>query len=257
MKKYCCFIGLMGLNLFTPTIFAQTTPGQTQQAEFALGIGVASFQTAQKGVKAKQIALPLVSYRGERLSFQVTTLSYKMAEFEGVALSALVSGRIQGYEAADSPYLQGMKMRSDTVDAGISVDWNGFSLSYKHDLLSKHQGDEVALFYSKGFDFGKLQLITGAGLAWQSKKLNQYYFGVNGSEAQNLVVQGQVFNRTEYQTEAALVPKVNAMAIYSLSPSWALIGGGEVEVLPEEITDSPIMGEKNAWGVFLGIVRNF
>ena len=29
---------------------------------------------------------------------------------------------------------------------------------------------------------------------------------------------------------------------------WALIGGAEVEFLPEEITDSPIIGEKNSWG---------
>ena len=31
----------------------------------------------------------------------------------------------------------------------------------------------------------------------------------------------------------------------------------EVEFLPEDITDSPIMGEKNAWGVFVGLVRSF
>lgn len=252
MKISCCYFGLIGL-----TFFAQTTFAQTPQAEFALGIGVASFQDPQKGLSAKQVALPLLSYQGERLSFQVTTLSYKMAELGEVEINALVSGRIQGYEATDSPYLHGMKTRSDTVDGGISFDWNGFSLSYKHDLFSKHKGDEVALFYSKGFDLGKLQLMTGAGVAWQSKKLNHYYFGVNASEAQNLVVQGHLFNRTDYQAEAALIPKVNALAIYSLSTSWALIGGGEVEFLPEEITDSPIISEKNAWGVFIGIVRYF
>ncbi|HOY23561.1 MAG TPA: MipA/OmpV family protein [Cellvibrio sp.] len=252
MKKSCLYLGLCGLTFFTQTAFAQPP-----EAELALGIGLASFQDPQKGLDAKQVVLPLVSYRGERLNFQVTTLSYKLVELGDVEINALVSGRIQGYEAIDSPYLRGMKTRSDTLDGGISLDWNGFSLSYKHDLFSKYKGDEVALSYSKGFDLGKLQLMTGAGVTWQSEKLNHYYFGVNTSEAQNLVVQGSLFNRTHYQVEAALVPEVNALAIYSLSKSWALIGGAEVEFLPEEITDSPIIGEKNSWGAFIGLARNF
>lgn len=247
MKKSALYLGLFGLTFIA----------QAAQAELALGIGLASFQDPQKGLDAKQIVMPLVSYRGERLNFQVTTLSYKIAEFSDVEINALVSGRIQGYEAEDSQYLRGMKTRSDTLDGGISLDWNGFSLSYKHDLFSKHKGDEVSLSYSKGFDLGKLQLMTGAAITWQSEKLNHYYFGVNTNEAQNFVVQGKSFNRTGYQVDAALVPKVNALAIYSLSNSWALIGGAEVEFLPEEITDSPIIGEKNSWGVFMGIARNF
>lgn len=257
MKKTCFYLGLCGLTFFTQTAFAQAPSTQDSKTELALGIGLASFQDTQKGLDAKQIALPLVSYRSERLNFQVTTLSYKLIELGDVEINALVSGRIQGYEAIDSPYLRGMKTRSDTLDGGISLAWNGFSLSYKHDLFSKHKGDEVALSYSKGFDFGKLQLMTGAGVTWQSEKLNHYYFGVNTSEAQNLVLQGSLFNRTHYQVDAALVPKVNALAIYSLSKSWALIGGAEVEFLPEEITDSPIIGEKNAWGAFIGLARNF
>lgn len=247
----------MNMRIFSLSLLSMTLFAASAKAELAVGPGIASFQDPQKGLDAKQIALPLVSYRGERLNFQVTTLSYKMVELGDVEINALVSGRIQGYEAIDSPYLRGMRTRSDTLDGGISLDWNGFSLSYKHDLFSKHKGDEVALSYSKGFDLGKLQLMTGAGVTWQSEKLNHYYFGVNASEAQNLVVQGSVFNRTHYQVEAALVPEVNALAIYSLSKSWALIGGAEVEFLPEEITDSPIIGEKNAWGVFVGLARAF
>ncbi len=247
MKKSSLYLGLLSLTFFA----------QTAHAELSLGIGLASFQAPQKGLDAKHIVMPLVSYQGERVNFQITTLSYRMVSLGDLEISALVSGRIQGYEADDSPYLRGMKTRSDTLDGGISLDWNGFSLSYKHDLLSNYKGDEVALSYSKGFDLGKLQLMTGAGVTWQSEKLNHYYFGVNTSEAQKFVVQGSVFNRTGYQADAALVPKVNALGIYSLSPSWALIGGAEVEFLPEEITDSPIIGEKNSWGAFIGIARNF
>ena len=252
MKKSSLYLGLLSLTFIAQTAFAQQT-----EAELALGIGLAGFQDPQRGLDAKQLAMPLVSYRSERVNFQITTLSYRMVSLGDLEISALVSGRIQGYEAIDSPYLRGMKTRSDTLDGGISLDWNGFSLSYKHDLLSKYKGDEVALSYSKGFDLGKLQLMAGAGVTWQSEKLNHYYFGVNASEAQKIVVQSRLFNRTGYQTDAALVPKVNALGIYSLSPSWALIGGAEVEFLPEEITDSPIIGEKNAWGAFIGIARNF
>lgn len=247
MKNSSLYIGLFGLTFFA----------QAAQAELALGAGLAVFQNPQKGFDAEKIALPLVSYQGERLSFRVTTLSYRIASLGELEINAQVSGRIQGYEAADSLYLDGMKTRSNTLDGGISLDWHGFSLSYKHDLLAKYKGDELALTYSKGFEFGKLQLITGAGVTWQSEKLNHYYFGVDAAEAKTFNVENTLFNRHYYQTEAALVPKINALGIYSLSKSWALIGGAEVEFLPNEITDSPIIGEKNAWGVFAGLVRNF
>lgn len=247
----------MNMRIFSLSLLSMTLFATSAQAELAVGLGIASFQDPQKGMGTRQLPIPMISYTGERLGFQITTLSYRLVELGDLEISALASGRLQGYETADSPYLNGMKDRANTLDGGIGLDWNGFSLSYTHDLFSKHKGDEVALAYTKGFGLGKAEVMLGAGVTWQSEKLNQYYYGVAPSEARSLIVDNKVFNRTAYKTEDAVVPKINALVKYPVFDSWALVAGAEVNFLPTEITDSPIIENKNAWGVFAGIAKVF
>jgi len=245
----------MNVRIVCLSLFSVGCLATTAQADLALGIGLASFQDPQIGMETRQMAIPLVSYTGERLNFQVTTLNYRLLELGDLEISTLVSGRLQGYETSDSPYLAGMKDRSNTLDGGISLDWHGFSVSYTHDLLSKHKGEEVALSYTKGFGLGKAEIMLGAGVTWQSEKLNQYYYGVAPSETRSLIVKGKTFNRTAYKTEDAISPKINMLVKYPVFDSWALIGGAELNFLPDVITDSPIIENKTAWGFFAGIVK--
>lgn len=247
----------MNIRFLSFSLLSLACIAGSAQAELAVGVGIASFQDPQKGMDTRQLAIPLISYTSERLDFQVTTLSYRLANLGDLEIRALAAGRLQGYETADSPYLAGMKDRSNTLDGGISLDWGGFSLSYTHDLLSKHKGDEVSLSYAKGFGVGKAEVMFGAGVTWQSEKLNQYYYGVAPSEVRTLIVNGKTFNRTAYKTEDAISPKINMLVKYPVFDSWAFIGGAEVNFLPEEITDSPIIENKNAWGVFAGIAKTF
>lgn len=245
MRTYS--VSLLGLACFVTTA----------QAELAVGLGIASSQDPQTGMDASHLAIPLISYTGERLSFQITTLSYRLVEVDDLSISATASARLQGYDAVDSPYLTGMKDRSNTVDGGVSLDWNGFSLSYTHDVLSKHQGDEVALAYTQGFGVGTAEVMLGVGITWQSAKLNQYYYGVEPSEARAFTVNNTIFERTAFKVEDALLPEINLLVKYPILNSWILIGGAEVSYLPKEITNSPIIQNNNVWGIFTGVMTVF
>lgn len=247
----------MNMRIFSLSLLSLACCAVTAHAELAVGFGVAGFQDPQKGMESRNMAIPLISYTGERLSFQITTLSYRVVDVGDIHFSALASARLQGYEVVDSPYLVGMKDRSNTLDGGMSLDWNGFSLSYTHDLLSKHKGDEVSFTYNKGFGLGKAEVMLGAGVTRQSEKLNQYYYGVAPNESRSLIVDNKAFNRTAYKTEGATVPKINMLVKYPVFGSWALVSGAEVNFLPKEITDSPIIENKNAWGAFAGVVKVF
>lgn len=39
--------------------------------------------------------------------------------------------------------------------------------------------------------------------------------------------------------------------MYHINPSWFLIGGASAEFYPEEITNSPLVDDDMAWGIFL------
>ena len=199
----------------------------------------------------------MISYTGDRLSFQFTTLSYRLTSFGEVQINALASVRSQGYDSNDSQYLRGMKDRKDTLDGGIGLDWKGINLSVSHDMLSIHKGSEVSLSYNHGFDLGKLQLSVGGGVNWQSKELTNYYYGVNESEAKTLMVDGKIFNRTAYHVKSDCIPKANMFMRYALTDSWSLISGAEINFLPHNISDSSIVDGNVSWGAFAGIAHSF
>lgn len=247
MKKTYVFFGMLSLAI-------ASSPAQ---AELLLGAGVAGYLNPQKGLKAREQLFPMISYTGDRLSLQFTSLSYRLTDIGDVKIHAIASARSQGYQSKDSQYLAGMKDRQDTLDGGIGFDWKGFNLSLMHDTLSRHKGSEVSLFYNHGFDLGKLQLSVGAGINWQSKELSNYYFGVNQSEVKNLLVDGKIFHRTAYQLKSDCIPKASMFMRYGISDSLTLISGAEINFLPKAITDSPIVKGNVSWGLFAGLAHPF
>lgn len=239
------------------SVLSLAIASMSAQAELALGVGVAGYLNPQKGLDVREQIFPMISYTGDRLSFEFTTLSYRLASLGDLQINAVASIRSQGYYSSDSQYLSGMKDRDDTIDGGIGLDWKGVNLSLTHDMLSTHKGSELSLTYNHGFELGKLQLNVGAGVNWQTKELTNYYYGVNESEAKTLVVDGKKFSRTAYHVKSTCIPKANIFMRYALTNSWALISGAEINFLPKNITDSPIVDGNISWGLFTGIVRSF
>lgn len=227
------------------------------QAELSLGLGMASYLDPYKGQETEHLAAPLIAYSGDRFNFQFTTLSYRLLTVADVEVSLLAAARIQGYEASDSPYLVGMDARDGSLDGGIGLDWNGFNLSLTTDWLGKHKGHEASLTYTNGYDLGKLQLLTSVGFNWQSRALTNYYYGVRSAEAREFMIDDQLFERAAYNADDATFPKIGFLAKYSLAGSWFLIGGAEIQFLPDAITLSPIVGKDETWGAFLGVARDF
>ncbi len=226
-------------------------------AELALGVGAAGYLRPQKGLDAKGILIPLISYSGDRWSYQINTLSYRMVSFGDLQVNAVATARIQGYDEKDSPYLKNMGSRDSTIDGGVSLDWRGMNLTYIHDALNKHKGAEASISYGKGFDFNQLKMTVGTGLIWQGKELTNYYYGVKPAEASTLLIDGKTFTRDTYVTKDALIPKVNILVKYSMFDSWLLLGGAEINFLSATITKSPIVDSKVSWGVFMGVARSF
>lgn len=247
MKKSQLWLSILSLALAS----------SSAHAELLLGAGIAGYLNPQKGLDAKELAFPMISYTGDRLSFQFTTLSYRLASFGDVQINALASVRSQGYVSNDSEYLRGMKDREDTLDGGIGLDWKGINLSISHDMLSTHKGSEVSLSYNHGFDLGKLQLSLGGGVNWQSKELTNYYYGVDTSEAKIFTIDGKDFYRYAYRVKRDCIPKANMFMRYALTDSWSLISGAEINFLPNNISDSPIVDGNVSWGAFAGIARSF
>lgn len=240
------------------TLVASIVFSQTAFANWDLGIGVASFQEPIKSLDREYQPIPMVAYRGERWNFQITTLSYKIHQWGDLGLNAQVAGRFDGYDPEDSPYLTGMDKRRPTLDYGFALDWRGFELSISQDALSEHDGQIISFGYGKGFEMGKWMLMPKLSLNWQSDKRINYYYGVELDEVAMLNIDGENFYRNAYAVDSqTLIPEASLMAMYHLNQNWFLIGGASAEFYAEEITDSPLVDDDMAWGMYFGVARHF
>ena len=53
------------------------------------------------------------------------------------------------------------------------------------------KGSKLSLTYNDDFDLYKLHLSLELNIYWQSKKLTDYYYGVNESEAKTSIANGK------------------------------------------------------------------
>jgi MipA family protein len=240
--------------LFTASIFFS----HTASANWDIGLGVATYQPPIKSLEQEYQPIPLIAYHGERWNFQINTLSYKIHQWGDLGFSAQLTGRFDGYDPEDSPYLTGMSSRRSTLDYGFALDWHGFELAVSQDALGEHDGQIISFGYSNGIEMGNWMLMPKLSVSWQSDKRINYYYGVANNEVATLIIDDEIFYRNAYAVDSqVLIPEASLLAIYNLNKSWFLIGGASAEFYPEEITDSPLVDEDMAWGMFLGIARHF
>src|SRR6185503_2402706 len=93
---------------------------QEQEREFSLGVAGAAYRGGQREMETQTNVAPLVYYQSKRLSVVFTTISYHFIADGPVQLSVLGSGRFDGYDPGDSPYLSDMR-RSNTFDVGLEA----------------------------------------------------------------------------------------------------------------------------------------
>jgi outer membrane protein len=108
----------LGWLLFTSS-HAQG-PGQPQ---WGLGVIAGTERQAYRDFDDKAEALPLVFYESQRVRFVGDTLDLKLPAAGAVSWRIRMRYAGEGYEAADSPYLQGMAERQGGFWMGGSASW--------------------------------------------------------------------------------------------------------------------------------------
>lgn len=161
-----------------PLISTVASAEQNRSAEppqgFLYGVGVGINQEIYRGYKRRVIPLPLVGYRGEKLSVYGPFVSYELATANDVSLSAKLTPRFAGYDGGDSDVFLGMKRKS-SLDAGLGLQYriDNWTLDTEvlTDVLGNSNGQEAKLKFSYGLRFGPLQVSPEVGVSYSSSKL--------------------------------------------------------------------------------------
>ena len=192
-------VAVCSLTLASTVTFAQQNRSAEPPQGFLYGVGVGINQEIYRGYKRRVIPLPLVGYRGEKLSVFGPFVSYELAKANDFSLSAKISPRFAGFDEDDSDVFIGMKRKS-SLDAGIGLQYkvDNWTLDTEAltDVLGNSNGQELKLKFSYGLRFGPLQVSPEVGVSYSSSKLVNYYYGVRETEV--------TAERPAYRADAAV-----------------------------------------------------
>ncbi len=221
------------------------------------GVGMLVFTKPHKGGDTEIYPLPMVFFRKGRLVISGTNINYYFIHRDGWAVSALGKGRFEGYDDDEGLFLNGMHDREWTYELSVAVSkefgWGKLTGSFSSDVLGEHKGHEIQFKYSKLFKniFGveSLSTVPMIGMNWRSKQLNDYYYGVEGTEVSAI--------RAMYEAGSSVGVLAGLRVDYSLSEKWNVFGAFNYEWLGGEITDSPIVGEDHRSSLLVGAMYKF
>jgi outer membrane protein len=239
--------------LLSPTTFAAQERPESPPQGFLYGVGVGINQEIYQGYKRRVIPLPLIGYRGEKLSVYGPFVSYQLLQAGNLSFSAKLAPRFAGFDDSDSDVFIGMAKRKTSLDAGVGLQYQLAAWTVEAetlaDVLGNSNGYESKIKLSYGLRFGPLQLSPSVGASYLSDKLVDYYYGVRPEEA--------TLNRAAYQADST----VNYHT--GLALSTPILFGGMTRLAIEHhwygssIGDSPLTDRDTGFSVILSWSRFF
>ncbi len=143
--------------------------------------------------------------------------------------------------------------RDWALDAGIRFHWYGeqneWRLAIFQDVTGVHKGQHVITSYRHNYSWHNWRLATTFALTWKSKKLVDYYYGLDARDG----VEAQSF----YQAEAGFYPSIRFSASRNISKQWDWLVFAKYTHLDAGMTDSPLVEEHRKVTLFTGVTYQF
>ncbi|MBU1309995.1 MAG: MipA/OmpV family protein, partial [Gammaproteobacteria bacterium] len=144
-------------------------------------------QEIYQGYRQRVIPLPVLGYRGDKLSVYGPFISYKLADLGNFTISAKLAPRFAGFDSSDSDIFTGMAKRKNAIDAGIAVQLRQqqwlLEAETLYDVLGHSKGNETKLNISYQVRQGPVVIEPKFGISYADSRLVDYYYGVRIDEA--------------------------------------------------------------------------
>ena len=226
-----------GTNVFEVEIYKVLG----ERGRLGVGAGVIGRSSPYTGSDTTVLqAIPAITYNGERLQWLGPNVQYGLAGSGKWRLAASASYRIGAYEEGDSPALNGMDDRDSTLMAGLGVRYEapgGINVvaRYEHDVLDNIGGGAALVRASKSYQLGWFRLTPQLQVNWLAAELANHDFGVAPGDA--------IPGRPAYDVGSVTSYEAGIGSFIELTEDWRIILNLSAEKLPDEIADSPIVGD--------------
>lgn len=246
---------LLAFGLFLPAGAAAQAPSVPSGWSGTLGVGPVAFPRYIGGKDLQVLPLP-IAYVNYNDWFYVDL--YRAGVYvwgsedkkKGISLS--VEPRL-GFHASDGVRLEGMATRRGSISGGPTFDWQSgataFSVGYFTDLSHASGGGYADLLVNRTFVHDdRWDASWTIEVTRLDSKIVGYYFGVPASEA--------TLARPQYEPGASTNVTLWLTGQYNLTKREALMFGANLMRLGRAAADSPIVEQKLAPLLYVGIGLN-
>jgi outer membrane protein len=251
--------------LLVATLMALPIAASAQQQDtsrWGIGAGAAMIDSPYAGEDIRVRPIPLLSYEGEKYFFRGATGGYHFIDTPLLSFDLVGVARIDGFDiddlgtrelAARGVDRDLLEDRDDQLDVGLGLSWRGgfgeMQLRAVTDATDTSSGQEVSLTYSYRMRMGSFSVTPMVGVSYLSEDLADYYYGILDEEISRGVV--------NYKPGAAVVPQAAVNVMRPFGEHWAMMGSVRYMLLPDELTDSPLIESDAAASLFIGLTYRF
>lgn len=220
---------------------------------WSVGLGGTVITSPYASADDMIVPIPYISYQGDRFAVSPIGASFAFLQQSGVSVSAILAPRFQAVDRNKTPALKGMADRNPTAEAGLRVDLSpGFGMVWLEaltDIASVHRGQQLSVGYGARLGSERFNVTPRAALVWQSGRLGDYYYGVRKSEARQ--------GRAAYSIDDAVTWSLGVDVQYALARRLSAVSFITYDVLPKQITSSPIVDADGVGQAVVGLIYKF
>lgn len=223
----------------------------------SLGIGVGYQQKPFVGDNSDWVPVPHVEYQSGSFFIKGLKAGLNVMEFGNTKVDIHAKYQALSFKPGDShwPY-SGLDRRKSTIllGAGINHRFDNdvfVAADIQGDILGRSKGLNANL--DMGYIYrvnDHFTLVPAAGIGWDNKKHNRYYYGVDAGESARTGIH-------QYRPDASITPKLALGMVVKATDRFHVFGGMEVKFLPSKVKNSPITNRSTLSSFALGLNYNF
>lgn len=247
-------IALM-MGLINPAFANANTNAQTK-AKSRIGISYGMQKSPYKeGKKSYSSVLPAFMYDNGTIYARGNNMGVYLynTEEDKIAVYGQMAGIEFEADEADGVY-QNLDDKSISIMMGLSylhlTPYGGLRTQIAKDVRGKSKGEIGKLTYLTRYQKDRLTLYPSVGIQYQSKKYNDYYYGITQAESQKTGL-------TQYEPKQSVSPYLGLSAIYDINPNWALFVNQDLRFLSSEEKDSPRVDKSHLYNASVGVFYQF
>lgn len=222
-------------------------------SRWGVGAGAGSIQQPYRGIDSRTVAFPFVSYENRWLAVAGPGLDVKLPPAGSLHVRFRLRYGFDGYDAADSTFLAGMRDRKDAVWAGAAASWRHDIANVSVEVLTDARGDSngsrAKALVDRRFALGAVGVTPRLGVEWLNGDYVDYYFGVTAAEARA--------DRPQYAGTSALNADIGVRLDFAPAARQTVFLDLGYTRFDDGVRDSPIVGRSQQRNLAIGYVYRF